>query len=87
MQLLQSKIAAVGKDLCLRMNPHPRHFEQSEVMASTLAMRQTDDPSSRLLDKNLGFQRVSLLLARVATALLFWGRSTGVSVTSTNTTS
>ena len=51
------------------------------------AVRQTNDPAARLIHKNLGFQRVPLFLTRIAASLLFLGRSMGVSVTSTSTTS
>ena len=43
MRLVQPKIAAVGKDFRLWMNTDLRGFEQPEVVAATVSMRQTDD--------------------------------------------
>jgi len=47
----------------------------------------TNDFGRDLVDHDLRLYRVALFLAGVAAALLFFGRSTGVSVASTRTTS
>src|SRR5947209_14897384 len=52
-------------------------------MSRAATVRGADDLSSAPIDDHLTFQGVSLLLAAVIGFLLFFGRSTGVSATST----
>ena len=63
----------------------------SKQLASMLAALRdgvgSDDFLRNLVHHHLGFQRVPLFLAGIAAPLFFLGRSTGVSVASTSTTS
>src|ERR1700759_5087924 len=52
-------------------------------MSRAAAMSRADDLSGAPLNHDLAFQGVPLLLAAVIGFLLFFGRSTGVSATST----
>ena len=87
MQFLQAQVAGVGHGVGVGMEPDARLFEHSEVMPTTGGVREADDRARRLVDDELGLQRVAFFLARIVAALFFCGRSTGVSVASMRTTS
>jgi len=62
-------------------------LEKPEVMSSSLAKSGTDYLPCFAVGHYLRLLRVALLFAGVISPLFFLGRSTGLSVTSTNTTS
>src|SRR5215216_3129428 len=86
-QLLQALIAAVAEHLQALMWLDFAPPVKGEVMHRAASMRCADDLAGAPVDNNLTFQRVPLLLAAVVSFLLFFGRSTGVSATSTTTNS
>src|SRR5215204_537048 len=83
MQLRQSLVAAVGQhfEALVRLDPAP--LVEREVVSRAAAVRGTEHVPGRAVDDDLALQRVPLLLAAVVRPLLFFGRSTGVSATST----
>ncbi len=83
MQLRQPLIAAVGEQFKALM-----HFEAAPLVKRKIVCRAApvvgaDDLPARAVDDDLRLQRVPLLLPAVVRLLLFFGRSTGVSATST----
>jgi len=65
----------------------PTAFEQLEIMLAPLTVRSRNDLQAFRIDNHLAFEGVTLFLTAVEPALLFLGRSIGVSATSTTTTS
>lgn len=61
-------------------------LEQSEIMNSPFTKGSTDNLSINLVNYYLSFQSMLLILATVISSLVFFGRSIGLSVTSTTTT-
>ena len=86
-------IRTVGKHRRIGIDPDPvlrtTLFEQPEVVATARGMHQREDPSCVLIDHQLRFDGVPLLLAAVVGSLLlfFFGRLIGVSVASMTMTS
>jgi flagellar motor switch protein FliM len=62
-------------------------LKQPEIMDLPFPKRSANDLSGCLVDHHLGFQTMLLFLTAVVSALVFLGRSTGLSVTSTTSTS
>lgn len=86
-QFGNSLITFVSQAQLLRQHRYPVLLKQSEVVDSSLAKGSTNDLPSRLIDDHLRFQGVLLFLATVVSSLFFFGRSMGLSVTSTVSTS
>ena len=82
MIVLQAKIAGIRDRLGLRRQPDLGVLKKMEVMAAALPVSGADDPAGRFIDDYLRLERVALFLAGVEPALLFLGRSIGVSVAS-----
>ena len=61
-------------------------LEQAEIIYFPLAELGRDNLTIRLVDNHLRFESVSLFLTTVVSSLFFFGRSIGLSVTSTTTT-
>jgi len=87
MHFLQAQIAGVGHGVGVGMESDTRLLEHPEIMPAAGRMREADDRARRLVDDELGLQRVAFVLARIVATLFFCGRSTGVSVASMRTTS
>ena len=85
MELLQTLVAGVGKHLHARMHTRLAAFKEVEVVPPAFTHAHGQDASAAPLQEHLRFQRVTALLARVAGALLFFGRSQAHSPTSTTT--
>jgi hypothetical protein len=83
MSLGQTLVAAVSEPFGVGVRTQLAALEEPESVLSPLAAGHCQDRAGSVVDGPLAFQRVALLLARVAGALLFFGRSTGLSVTST----
>src|SRR5215203_1672609 len=83
MQFRDALIAAVGRQLKALVQLQSAAFVKSKVMSRAATVRRADDLSGAPIDDHLAFQGVPLLLAAVVGSLLFFGRSTGVSATST----
>ena len=62
-------------------------LKQTQVVYPAAATDHAQDPPALVLDDQLRFQGVAFLFAAVVAPLLFLGRSIGISVTSTTTTS
>lgn len=82
MQLSDALIAAVGLQHHIGMQAGFAFFKEAEIVRSPLANNHANDFSFSRNDQ-LDFLSVSFLFARVIAPLLFLGRSTGDSPTST----
>src|SRR5215210_3712817 len=87
MQLPDALIAAVSQQLKALVQLQAAAFVKGKIMSRAATMRRADDLSGAPIDDHLAFQGVSLLLATVVGFLLFFGRSIGVSATSTTMSS
>ena len=85
-QVGNALIALVSQTQLLWQQRYPMQLKQSEVVNSSLTECRVNDLSSHLIDDNLCLQRVLLFLATVVSSLFFFGRSIGLSVTSTAST-
>ena len=85
--LLQALITGIAKYANVFGNLKSGLFEHREIVRFPISLSSANDPTSRLVNDNLRFYRVPLFLARIISALFFFGRSIGVSVTSTMTNS
>ena len=74
----QTLVAAVSEQLGARVRPPLATFEEAEIVLSALAAGCRQNRACGFVDDHLAFQSVALLLARVASALFFFGRSTGL---------
>lgn len=80
-------IASISHDLSVGMNLGAGFLKQPKIMASAAAKSRGNNLACCGVDHNLTFQRVAFFLPRVKASLFFRGRSIGVSVASTSTTS
>jgi hypothetical protein len=87
MQALDPLVALVRQQGCLGRDGRSRALEEREIVLAPLAYRQVEDALAVDLDEDLALESVPLLLAAVVGPLLFLGRSTAVSATSTTTAS
>jgi hypothetical protein len=78
----QTLVAAVGEQFDARVRMQLAALEEPEIVLSAWAAGHRQERARGFVDGHLAFQRVALLLARVAGALFFFGRSRGLSVTS-----
>ena len=85
MELLEALVAGVGVQGHVRMHARLALLEEVEVVAAAFAHAHGQDAPGAAFEQPLRLQRVALLFARVAGALLFFGRSTAHSPTSTTT--
>lgn len=85
--LLQALITGISEQTNVFGNRQCALFEHRKIVRFAVALCRADDPVSRSVDNNLRFYRVPLFLARIVSLLFFFGRSIGVSVTSTITNS
>lgn len=86
MKFLNALIALVCQTLYLWSESDLTVFEQAKVMNPTSGMCGTDDFVTQLVDNHLRFQSVPFLFSTIEALLFFFGRSIGLSVTSTTTT-
>ena len=87
MQFRQPLIAAVGEQFKALVRLDSAPLVEREVMDGAAGVCRADDLPGAPVDDDLALQGVPLLLAAVVGLLLFFGRSTGVSATSTTTNS
>ncbi len=87
MQLQQVLVAAVGQHLQALVRRKVAALVEGEVMHGAAPVMSANNLSSAPVDNHLALQGVTLLFAAVVGFLLFFGRSTGVSATSTTTNS
>ncbi len=66
---------------------NPAVLKQPEIMPATFGKSGAEYLSAFIVRDNLRLLRMALLFAGIAQTLFFLGRSTGLSVTSTKTTS
>jgi hypothetical protein len=85
MQVLDALVALVRQERCRRWQGWPGPLVDAEVVLPPFADAHVQDALALHLDEELALEGVALLLARVVGPLLFFGRSTGVSATSTTT--
>ncbi len=83
MQFRDALIAAVGEQFKALMQVKFALFVKSEIMSRAATLRRADNLPCATIDDHLAFQSVALLFAAVIAFLLFFGRSIGVSATST----
>ncbi len=62
MHFLQAQIAGVGHGLGVGMESDTRLLEHPEIMPAAGRMREADDRARRLVDDELGLQRVAFFL-------------------------
>src|SRR5215210_4366772 len=87
MQFAQALIATVGQHLKALMQFKLALLIESKVMHGAAPVMSANNLMSLPVDNHLAFQGVALLFATVIGFLLFFGRSMGVSATSTTTNS
>lgn len=87
MNVFDPDITGIGSQFDPHVHANLGCLEQSEIMSFAVGKRGANDSASLFVHYDLRLQRVALLLAGIASALSFLGRSTGLSVASTNTTS
>lgn len=83
MQFTQSLISLVCQALNILGQNGLAGFKHLKIMRPASAKRGTKHGFRLFIDDHLRFLGVALLFAAIAPALLFWGRSTGCSLTST----
>ncbi len=71
MYFLQTQVASVGHGFGVGMESDARLLEHSEIMPAAGGMREADDRACRLVDDELGLQRVAFFLARIVATLFF----------------
>ena len=87
MEFLHAQISGIDQRRGGGGEPYLGTLEESEVVAAAFLIGGTDDLAGTLVYDQLGFLGVPLFLAGVKALLLFLGRSQGLSVASTITTS
>lgn len=87
MDLLQALIARIYKNLCLWTEADPRFSKQTKVVTFPVRKTGTNDLFTLWVYNQLTFEGVPFLFAGIEVFLFFLGRSIGVSVASTKTTS
>lgn len=87
MQFLNTLIPGICLYVDGGMNSGATLFKKPEIMPSSFGLCGAQNPFGFSLGNYLCFERVLLFLTGVIPALFFFGRSIGVSVTSTSTTS
>ena len=87
MQMIEAQITRIGQTADLFRQVASAIFEQRKIMVAAWVKSRGDDYLRLLVHHHLRLLGMPLLLSAVVPALLFWGRSMGCSVTSTNTTS
>ena len=85
--MLCALISGVKHGLRLFFHAHARVLQQLEVVTFALGGVDAQNAPCGALHNHLRLQRVAFLFARVEVFLFFFGRSHGVSVASTSTTS
>src|SRR5262245_4898496 len=84
---LQALITTVSQTLGGFGEAHATTFEELEIVFAPASVCRTNHLLARTVNHELRFERMSALLPAETAPLLFFGRSTGVSLTSTTTTS
>jgi hypothetical protein len=84
---LQALIAGIAQQMNACSNLAARLFEDGKVMRLARSVSGTNDFARPAVDDHLRLDGVPLTLARIVPPLFFFGRSIGVSVASTTTTS
>ncbi len=87
MQLLDALVARVGLPGGIRVQCDPGFLEQVEVVLPSVGKAGAENLLCLLVRYDLALEGVPFLLAGVVLFLSFFGRSMGVSATSTRTTS
>jgi hypothetical protein len=86
-EFVQAQIAGIDQRRGRRGEPYLGTLEEVEIVAAAFLVCRADDLAGTLVYDQLSFLRVALLLAGVKTPLLCLGRSQGLAVASTITTS
>ena len=84
---VQALIARISKNTNVFGKRKFCFFEHRQIVRFAVSLRRANNLASRFINDNLRFYRVPLFLARIVSLLFFFGRSIGVSVTSTMTNS
>lgn len=84
---MNTLVASISLAFCSWLKSNFGFFEKTKIVSSPVGNVRADDLVSFLVYDNLAFNGVAFLFAGVVTFLSFFGRSIGVSVASTNTTS
>ncbi len=71
MDFWQTHVAGIDDGFGLGMQPDSGLLEQSKVMTAPRVVSKADDPARRLVDDELGLQRVAFFLARIVAPLFF----------------
>lgn len=86
-QLLDALVASIRLPGGIRVQPGPGCLEQVEVVPLSVRKARAENLLCLLVRYDLALEGVAFLLAGVIPPLPFFGRSMGVSATSTRTTS
>ncbi len=70
-EFLEPHIPSVGHGFRLRRQPDAGLLEQPEIVTTASRVREAENRVRRLIDDELGLQRVTLFLARVVPTLFF----------------
>ena len=87
MDFLDSDVARVNFDLDAPQRANAGSLVQLEIMRFSMGERSANDDAGYLVYDDLRLSRVTFFLAGVVAPLSFFGRSMGLSVTSTSTVS
>lgn len=82
MVILEALKAGIRRTSQAGVEPDGRSLEQEEVVGLAGSKAKANNLTAVVVHDYLGLEGMALFLAAVALPLFFWGRSTGVSVTS-----
>jgi len=86
-EFVHALVAGVGQQLEALGQRQAGVLEEGKVVRFACGDRHAHDAAGAVIDHELAFLGVALLLAGVEAALFFWGRSMRCSLASTTTTS
>ncbi len=87
MHLLQALITGISEQTNVFGNRQRALFKHRKIVRFPVSLGCANNSARRLVNDHLRFYRVPFFLARIVSLLFFFGRSIGVSVTSTITNS
>jgi len=85
--MIQAQIPRVPKNLDAFREARTGLFKKPKIVLLAMTKVRLQDPTIRLVDDDLRFDRMPFFLPRVMFSLFFLGRCMGLSLASTTTTS
>ncbi len=86
MEFIHALIAGIAQQFQTRCQIQTAALEKGKVMGFSCPARYAENLLAAVVNHNLSFLGVAFLLARVESALFFWGRSMRCSLASTTMT-